>query len=298
MTIDKAVSMYLLQLQADGRSVHTIAQYRRHVGLLARWVGERDVCDLTHQDLARFLVSPVATHCADGTPKKATTLNAIRSSLRTFFGYLHAAGLVAANPARLVRRAQCGSAPPRGLSDDEQRRLLDVLARAKDWQGRRDHALIHLLAASGIRLSSALALEAEDIDVERGEVLLRHAKGDRAERVVLTTEITRHLAAYLSDRPAGALWISRHGCCMSGRQVQRRLSQWLRRAGIEVPLAPHALRHGFGLRLYRETRDVLLVKAALGHRSIASTVVYARATQDDVRAALDGLDARDSRRLA
>ena len=61
MQIGKALDRFLVQLDADGRSPHTIGQYRRHVRLLAEWAADMRVEDFGHEDLARFLASPAAT---------------------------------------------------------------------------------------------------------------------------------------------------------------------------------------------------------------------------------------------
>ena len=106
MLLTKALDAFLLQLRADGRSPHTIGQYRRHVGLLDSWLARarrrRTLASITHQTLARFLVSDAARKRPDGREKKATSTNALRTSLRAFFAYAHAAGLVRENPARLL----------------------------------------------------------------------------------------------------------------------------------------------------------------------------------------------------
>ena len=118
MDITDALSNYLTQLRADGRSPHTAGQYRRHVALLASWLrgnGRSDaVEEIDHETLAQFLSSPSARERSDGKTKKATTTNALRTSLRTFFRFTHDAGYCTSNPARLIRRALCGTSPPRG----------------------------------------------------------------------------------------------------------------------------------------------------------------------------------------
>jgi site-specific recombinase XerC len=73
---------------------------------------------------------------------------------------------------------------------------------------------------------------------------------------------------------------------ISSRHAQRRLEEWCRRAGIEHRVRPHDLRHSFAIRIYRKTRELLLVQQALRHRSIASTTVYARVDEDDLREVL------------
>jgi site-specific recombinase XerC len=70
------------------------------------------------------------------------------------------------------------------------------------------------------------------------------------------------------------------------RHVQRRMGEWLKRAGIKTAASPHWLRHGFATDLLRRTGDLALVQAALCHRSITSTLVYARVDAGRVMAAL------------
>ncbi|MCC7015528.1 MAG: tyrosine-type recombinase/integrase [Planctomycetes bacterium] len=76
-----------------------------------------------------------------------------------------------------------------------------------------------------------------------------------------------------------------HGGLIGRRQAARRLETWLDRAGIPHRGA-HALRHSFASGLYRRTGDVLVVQRALGHRSIVSTLTYARATEERLRAVI------------
>jgi integrase/recombinase XerC len=291
MKIEKALEHFLVQLEADGRSAHTIGQYRRHVGLLARWIarerGDVGVEEITHEGLARFLASPDARQRGDGRSKKAGSANALRTSLRVFFKYVHEAGYAPTNPARLIRRAVCGRPPPRGLSDAEAQRLMDALILAQGPEARRDHLLFDLMLSTGIRLSAALALDAAHVDLDRGELVVRHAKGNREERVILGGGIKDHLVGYLAGRGPGALFTERGGRRISTRQAQRRLVQWLAKAGCQ-PRSPHALRHSFAQRLYGLTRDVLLVQRALGHLTIASTLVYAQADAERLREVLAG----------
>jgi site-specific recombinase XerC len=206
--------------------------------------------------------------------------------LRGFFGYLLQAGVVREDPTRLVRRAICSPPPPRALSDDEARRLLDALAAADGREAQRDHALFHLMLATGIRLSSAVALDVNDVDLDRREIQIRTAKGNRPATVYLGDAITEHLREFLADDSGGALFTGYAGRRISHRHAQRRFTMWLGKAGITRHVSPHALRHRFALDLYARTSDVLLVKEALHHRSITSTLVYARADAERVRRAM------------
>lgn len=282
MRLGEAIDSYALQLLADGRSPHTIDQYRRHLGAFARWAGERALDGVSATDVARFMVA------LDTTAGRSTaTLNALRSSIRTFFAHAHAAGLTSTNPARLLRRAICSPAPPRGLSEEEIRRLMDVLTLAQGDGARRDHLLIDVMLRAGLRLGSALALTRADVDLERREILVRVAKRQAAESVVVSAGLHDHLVGYLAGRGDGPLFTASGGSRLGQRQAQRRIETWMRRAGISRGSA-HSLRHSFALRLYARCGDVLVVQRALRHRSIASTMTYARAADADVRRAMEG----------
>ena len=277
MRLDHALDLYVQQLRADGRSEHTVRQYQRHVRLLDQWLGGQvRLEEVTHEHLARFLTADMARLRPDGRPKRATATNALRSSLRTFFAYAHAAGLTATNPARLIRRARCSAPPPRGLSREEQDRLLAVLGAAEGEAAERDHVLFELLLASGIRIGSALALDIGGVDLDRGELYLRSTKGDRPMTVYFNARIGALLRGHIGERVSGPLFESRHGQRVSSRQVARRLTFWCREAGVKGPAYPHRLRHSYGQRVYDQTHDPFAVMQALGHKAIASSLVYAR----------------------
>lgn len=274
MQITDALDEYMLQLQANGRSPHTVAQARRHVLALARWIS-RPLASITHQDVARFLIEQ-----QDG--RSPATINALRSSLRGFFDYCELAGYVERSPARLVQRARTCAPPPRGLTDAEQERLVAALDTAQTWEDRRDRALFLTLLGTGMRLGSALALTVSDADLEAGVIAIRGKGGMRA-----TLPVSERVVALLSGwlRDEGPVFPSRTGAALSPRQAQFRLVSWCKRAGNRA-VSPHSLRHSFAQRLLARTGNLAIVQSALTHRSIASTIVYARGDDAALRAAL------------
>jgi site-specific recombinase XerC len=290
MTVESALSLFLVQLEADGRSHHTIGQYRRHVRALARWLAAKrlppDVAAISHQDIAAFVASPSTRCMPTGAPKRGTSVNALRTSLRGFFRYLHQAGMIRQDPTRLLRRAICSPPPPRALTDDEKRRLLEVLDAGTGFEARRDAVLVRTMLGTGIRLSSALALRVEDVDLHARDVVIRCAKGNRPDRLPVSRGVARVLAEWVGDRTAGVLFPSRTWGRLSPRHAQRRFRMAVRRAGINREISPHCCRHRFATNLYRACGDLGLVQAALRHRSIASTLVYARVDGERLRAAI------------
>lgn len=288
--IEDALEQFLLQLRADGRSEHTVLQYRRHVLCFIRWLvaaGEAaELRALDPQVLARFMVSTEAKTRPDGKPKKATAVNSLRSSLRGFSSYLHAAGLVQANPARLLRRAICSSRSSRALDEAEVERLMALLGGAVDAPGQRDRVLFTLMLSTGIRIGSALGLDVEDVDLERGELLLRRTKGSRVDRVFLPEVAVKVMADLVAEVAAGPVFRNGRGDRLTARHANRRLAEAFKRAGIRRVSGTHVLRHSFAQDLYGRTGDVLLVKEALCHRSVVSTLVYAQSDELKIRTAV------------
>jgi len=288
MRINEALERYIIQLEADGRSPHTIGQVKRHLRLLATSVGAVEIEDLRHEDIAKFLASDVVVKRADGAPRKPTSSNAIRSSLKTFFAFLHAAGYARTHVGRLIRRARCPSPRPHAVSEQDCERLLAALETAATPSEHRDRALLMTMLAVGLRVGSAVHLDVRDVDLAAAELRLRRMKNGDEDTIFLPPKIIVMLRSYLGGRTAGPLFPASHGGCMTTRTVHRRLTFWAERAQIHHQIGSHALRHSFALAIYNATHDVLVVGRALCHRSVASTAVYARPSDDAVRAAVAG----------
>ncbi len=287
MNLQDALDRFVVQLEADGRSAHTIAQYRRHLRGFSDWLAHnghtREVLAIGHEQVAGFLAAPETRTRAVGGPKRATSMNALRTSLRVMFRYLHEAGVITQNPARLVRRALCGTPPPKTLADDDRARLMAALAADTTAEGRRDHALFTLLLTTGIRVGSAVALDVADVDLGRGEITLRTTKGDRPETVFTPATTCALMRGYLGERTAGPLFPGRGSDRITTRHVGRRFREWLKKAGVTRAASPHVLRHTFATAIYKRSGDIALTQAALRHRSISSTLIYARADAGRVR---------------
>jgi site-specific recombinase XerD len=286
MQIIEALALYKQQLAADGRSEHTRKQAERHVMLFAAWTRDRAVEAVRHEDLAQFLASEVVTKTATGAPRKASSANALRSSLRCFFSFVHAAGYTSVNAARLVRRARCGQSRPRALPERDCERLITALEQARTPAERRDRALFHLLLRCGLRVGSAVALDVEDADLDSCTLRLRHMKNSDEDVVFVPPQTAELLRGYLGTRMNGPLFTSQDGGRLGTRSVHRRLGHWTKRAGISRAVGPHALRHALAMRVYRATGDLLVTARVLCHRSLASTAVYARPSETAIRSAI------------
>lgn len=204
------------------------------------------------------------------------------------------------------------------LTEEEQNRLRGTLAQYAGETARRDSALIRLLIASGLRIGECLRLSVGDAvaAVKSGYLFIpkEHRKGragEKRDHEVLMTNSVRVAVRDLLELREGAgldeaLVVSRKSAAkgwsaLTVRAFEQRVRYWAELAGLPAGVSPHWFRHTRAMNIMRRTTatDPLgVVKAALGHGSIRSTEVYARATREKVEAALHEVDGKPRLRLA
>lgn len=288
MQLQDALGQFQVQLAADGRSEHTRNQCARHGRAFATWLADRNypaaLSKITATTVAEFFSSDAAKLSARGGPKKATSANAQRTSLRCFFRWAHESGLAPANAARILKRARTTPPQPRGLRSDEQDRLLHVLDAAVGPESQRDRMLIMLLLRTGARLGSVIALDVADLDLAHNEATLRRMKNDKVCTLLLPQALGKTLKEFVAGRD-GPVFVA-NGHRISVRHAQRRIGQWFAAAGIRG--SAHHLRHAFACDLLARTGNLRLVQDAMHHESVLSTAIYARVDRNLLREAVVG----------
>lgn len=156
---------------------------------------------------------------------------------------------------------------------------LDRYIRNATRPCRRRDALGVLLGLHGLRSCEVVALQRGDFDQVNGTLEVRTAKGGRARQVPIGKGTVDALVAYLGTHGFPPLLATRTGRPLSTSVLRRRVARFTT-AALGVRFSFHSLRHTYAMQLYERTRDILLVKKALGHRSISSTLVYAETLAD------------------
>jgi integrase/recombinase XerD len=281
------IDAYLDHLRVE-RSLasNTLEAYARDLNALVTHVGEdTDPRTIDAEAIASMMVKNVER--GFGARSSARQL----SALRGLFRFLVRERAVAEDPTALVDRPRLTRRLPRVMSFDEVERLLAAPDATTD-RGVLHAAMLHLMYASGLRVSELCALRLADLDLQRGLVRAR-GKGGK-QRLVPVGEVALALAThYLNDvRPRHAtpedttLFVSPRGPGSFTREgFWRMVRRYAVAAGI-VPLpSPHKLRHSFATHLLRGGADLRAVQAMLGRADIGTTEIYTHVAQDHVRAA-------------
>ena len=270
-----------------GLSEATIA---RHQAFLKRFISFRfgtilgNFNDITTDDILAFLAQPAPTH--------SCRVASWPTQLRCLCKFLFWSGKTRRNLALSVpRSARLDSTNlPCHLTPNEIQQLVGSV-HTDDAQGRRNHAMLLLMARLGLRAPEVIAILLEDIDWRAGEILIR-GKGKRHDRMPLPVDVGEAIVAYLRDgRASGArhLFVSRqppHRPFTSSAVVNRVLRKAFDKTGLQPPqqqVRTHLLRHSLAVDMLTRGASLDEIGDLLRHRSRMTTTIYARYDIDALR---------------
>jgi integrase/recombinase XerD len=231
----------------------------------------------------------ILEHTADRSSEYARLLC---TALRSFFRFLLLCGqtsLDLSNAVPMFRKYR-QSVPPAFLSPGEVESVLAVTG--SPLSGRRDHAILLLLARLGLRGGEVVALELDDIRWRAGEIVVR-GKGQMVDHLPLLSDVGEALALYIrEDRGVSVsrrvflrTWAPRHGLtgpAAVGHIVRRALAQaGVHRSGRG---AAHLFRHGLATKMIRHGASMSEIAEVLRHRSQNTTAIYAQVSFEALRA--------------
>jgi integrase/recombinase XerD len=292
--VDAVVRSYLDHLAVErGVAANTLSSYRRDLGRYAEYLDARGLRGLDAVDAQT--VSAFLAHLREGDaqhqPLSATSAARAVIAVRGLHRFALRDGLVDVDVAREVRPPSPPRRLPKAIAIDEVERLLDAAGADGSPLAIRDRALLEVLYATGARISEAVGLAIDDIDLAERTVLLS-GKGGKQRRVPLGSFAAQALDAYLVQvRPAlasagrgtPAVFLNARGGALSRQSAWTILRTAAERAGLADGVSPHTLRHSFATHLMEGGADVRVVQELLGHSSVTTTQIYTLVTVDKLR---------------
>jgi len=267
-----------------GASPHTLRGYATDLAELRRFLAGRGVSDLAGVDTRAVRAYLAWLH--ERRLSKATIARKLASA-RSCLRFLARRGMIDVNPARQVRSPRLGRRLPSFLPKDEATELLDQKPEESE-AGRRDHALLELLYATGLRVAECCGLDPNDLDRSQGTVRVL-GKGGK-ERVVPVGETALDAVdAYMKMRGdgTGPLFRNARGGRLTTRSVHRVVKERARQAGISQRVTPHTLRHTFATHMLGEGADLRLIQELLGHSRLSTTQRYTHVSPEHLMKVYD-----------
>lgn len=211
------------------------------------------------------------------------------AAIKMFHRFLVRERLALADPTNLVETPKTWKRIPDVLSQAEVESIIAASAGKKPQQ-IRDHAILELFYASGMRVSELVGLKVENINFEVGYVLCR-GKGQK-ERVIPIGKRSKEAIKkycdcvrpkFLKNRPTSDLFLSRRGTTLTRQFVWNLIKKCAQKAGIQKTIKPHTLRHTFATHLLQHGADLRSVQEMLGHADIATTQIYTHVDRDRLK---------------
>ncbi len=239
---------------------------------------------------ARDIVSFMQEVTGRRQPLRDKTLS---SHLRSFFRYLFKAGKTTVNLALGIPSVaqRFAARLPRHLAAEDIEKLLEAV-KAETTTGRRNHAMVLLIARLGLRAAEVVKIQIDDIGWRAGELLVR-GKGQLHDRLPLPPDVGEALAEYIRlDRRSSssrALFVKKrppHVAFKDGQVLNNILRRAYARTGLKPPVpyvGSHILRHSLATALVRRGASLEEIGDMLRHRSRASTMIYAKLDVDGLR---------------
>ena len=214
-----------------------------------------------------------------GKGKSAATITRSIASIKSLYTYLQMTGEVSANPAKGVAAVKVEHKFPEILTGKEVELFLDQ-PQCVDAKGYRDHAMLELLYATGIRVSELIGLDVGDVNLAGGFIRCRSKTRERI--IPLYRTAIKALRDYITDiRPRiisgpdeQALFVNMNGGRMSRQGFWKIIKYYQEKAEISKDITPHTLRHSFAVHLLENGADLRSIQEMLGHADISSTQIY------------------------
>lgn len=272
-------------------SQHTIKSYRDAFKLLLKFAQQRikkEPSMLTLEDLDAPFISSYLDYIEKDRKNTVRSRNARLAAIHSFFKY---AALHEPNHIGLIQRVL--SIPDKKYDrtsiDFLDKSEIDTILALPDqstWKGRRDRALLLVLAQTGLRVSELTGLQCQDVVFNKGTYVHCRGKGRKDRCTPLRKEAIIALRNWLKERngqPTDVLFPTARGFRFSRDGIEYILSKYVTLAESKCPslkgktVTPHVLRHSIAMELLQNGVDHAVIALWLGHESSETTQIYIHA---------------------
>jgi len=280
------VADYTRYLTEEKRAqANTVNSYVRDLNQFRTWLmstGTTDLRRVRKENVDAYM------QYMSSKGKSPATITRSAASIRSFYQYMLQRGAVRQNPAKAVAAVKVERKYPEILTGREVELFLEQ-PKCVDDKGFRDHAMLEMLYATGIRVSELISLNVEDVNLAAGFI---RCVGRGKERIIpMYAAAVKALRDYLefirpriiADKEEHALFVNMNGERMSRQGFWKIIKYYQEKAEIKKDITPHTLRHSFAVHLLENGADLRSIQEMLGHADISSTQIYVNVVQKQLK---------------
>ena len=240
----------------------------------------------------------------------AGTILSIIGPLSSFYDYLKKRKYIAVNPFDLIDRVKKSSRLPGCIPDEKE--MDELLGEMKTFTRGgslrvckglyKAHVVAEVLYSTGMRIGEVSAIRTDDVDLQRGTVLVRDSKTRSLRTAFLNEYCCQILDIYINEMREKVLWLHNGAdpdlLFGSSKNLQISFAKILKDACIHKgfeKLTPHSFRHAFGYHMLRSGCDIRMIQKFLGHERLDTTSIYAKVDTRTLRNIVDRYHPRKGR---
>jgi len=221
----------------------------------------------------------------------AATIARKMAAVKSMFHYLVRQGAVTTNPTADLGSPEVKKPLPRAISVGDIDRLMRQADKKITPEGLRDRAMLHLLYATGMRVTELVTLDLSDLDFEKSAVRcvgrglrVRYLPVDAKALVVLRDYLERGRPQLLRPgSPTAALFLNHRGQRLTRQGFWLIMKAVARESGVTDDVTPHTLRHSFAAHRLSDGLTLPKLRELLGHANISTTQIYTQVKTDTPR---------------
>jgi integrase/recombinase XerC len=214
------------------------------------------------------------------------------AAIRALFRFLTKEGLLAVNPARLLRTPKMPQKLPQVITAEQADRIIEgsLAVEPERPHPRRDRAILELLYGCGVRVSELAGLDLQDVDMSDRWLRVR-GKGRKERQVPVPGKSFESLLAWLKVRAGSpqqtAVFLNHHGRRLTDRSIRSIVKFYASWIAGDDSVHPHSLRHAFATHLLQDGADLRAIQELLGHARLSTTQKYTQVSLQDLVSVYD-----------
>jgi integrase/recombinase XerD len=271
-----------------GYADNTIAAYRNDLTQFLRYLEQQDHQYSSWAEVDKDTIINYVLNLKEREYTSSTVARKV-AAIKSFFHYLMAEKVIADDPTATLDSPKVKKRLPKAISREDIERLLAATAEGKSAKSQRDHALLEMLYASGMRVTELVSLDVSDVNLASGTVRVRGKKASSKERIIpvgdraldaLQTYLNKGRMQLVRDPEERALFLNHRGQRLTRQGLWLIIKHYVDEVGISEDVTPHTLRHSFAAHKLSQGKSLQDIQKLLGHANISTTQVYQHVGQE------------------